>query len=101
MEDMRAYLAERPGIFAESINVHFVAMEDSALVVEVMVWHDTRIFREFQDWRDDTLLGLMEIVEKNGSAFAFPTRSIHVESLPSLPGEPPPRAELPPAPRPS
>ncbi len=97
MEDMRAYLAERPGIFKDSVNVHFVALEDSALIVEVMVWHETRNFNDFQTWRDDTLLGLMEIVAKNGSSFAFPTRSIHVESMPEPPAAPPPppRAEQP------
>jgi MscS family membrane protein len=105
LQDMRAYLAERPGIFKEAISVYFVALEDSALVVEVMVWLDTRDARDFPPWREETLLGLMEIVERNGSGFAFPTRSIHVESMPAMPAmpampdAPPPRAELPPATR--
>jgi MscS family membrane protein len=101
LQDIRAYLAERPGIFKGAISVHFVALEDSALVVEVMVWLDTRDAGEFPPWREETLLGLMEIVERNGSGFAFPTRSIHVESMPAMPDAPPPRAELPPATRPS
>jgi MscS family membrane protein len=101
LQDMRAYLAARPGIFQDSISVYFVDLGDSALVVEIMAWLDTREAAEFPPWREDTLLGLMEIVERNGSGFAFPTRTIHVESMPPMPGALPPRAELPAAPPPS
>jgi MscS family membrane protein len=83
LDDMREYLLERPNIFKESINVNFVEMTDTALIVEIMVWYQTREWSEFLPWREDTMLGLMEIVEKNGSGFAFPTRTLHVESMPN------------------
>ncbi|UQA61964.1 mechanosensitive ion channel family protein [Polyangium aurulentum] len=101
LQDMRAYLAERPGIFKDAISVFFVELGDSALVVEIMVWLDTREAGDFPPWKEETLLGLMEIVEKNGSGFAFPTRTIHVDSMPAMPGAPPARAELPAAAPPS
>jgi MscS family membrane protein len=83
LEEMRQYLAERPGTYQESINVNLTGFGDSALVVEVMVWYETREWTEFLAWREETLLGLMEITEKHGSAFAFPTQTILVEAMPS------------------
>jgi len=83
MEEMRGYLAERPAIYPDAIHVNFIGFGESALTIEVMAWVDTREWTEFLTWREETLLGLMEIVEKNGSAFAFPTQTVHVDSYPS------------------
>ncbi|MDI3285050.1 mechanosensitive ion channel family protein [Polyangium sp. 15x6] len=89
VEEMRSYLAERPGIYPDAINVNFIGFGDSALTLEVMVWLDSREWTEFTVWREEVLLGLMEIVEKNGSALAFPTQTIHVASYPSPPQQGP------------
>ncbi|MDC3953278.1 mechanosensitive ion channel family protein [Polyangium jinanense] len=85
VEEMRSYLAERPGIYPDAVNVNFIGFGDSALTIEVMVWLDSCEWTEFLTWREEILFGLMEIVEKNGSAFAFPTQTIHVASYPSPP----------------
>ncbi|WP_170229012.1 mechanosensitive ion channel family protein [Polyangium fumosum] len=85
VEEMRGYLAERPGIYPDAINVNLIGLGESALTIEVMVWFDSSEWTEFLTWREEILLGLMEIVEKNGSAFAFPTQTVHVASYPSPP----------------
>ncbi len=84
VEEMRSFLAARPDIYPDAIHVNFVGFGDSSLIIEVMVWIETHRWAEFLAWREETLLGLMEIVEKNGSAFAFPTQTIHVAQGPSL-----------------
>lgn len=85
LEQMRAYLAERPDIYKDLIMVNLTGFSDSALTVEVIVWHETVDYMEFLAWREETLLGLMEIVEKNGSSLAFPTQTVLVGSLPVMP----------------
>jgi len=79
VQEMRSYLAERPDAHPHDIRVHLVSFADSALILEVMVWCEQTGWLEFLSWREETMLGLMEIVEKNGSSIAFPTRTIHVE----------------------
>lgn len=83
VEEMRGFLAERPSIYPDAIHVNFVGLGDSTLTIEVMAWVETREWTEFLTWREETLLGLMEIVEKNGASFAFPTQTIHMAPHPS------------------
>ncbi|MBK9262050.1 MAG: mechanosensitive ion channel family protein [Polyangiaceae bacterium] len=82
IEKMREYLRERPDVFPDTILVHLVGFGDSALVIEVNVWLLSQEWTEFLDWREETLLGLMEVIEANGSAIALPAQTLHVESMP-------------------
>lgn len=82
VEKMREYLSARPNVYPDTILVHFVAFGDSALVVEVNVWFMSQEWKEFLVWREETLLGLMEIVDAHQSGFAFPTQTLHIESVP-------------------
>ncbi|MBK9516759.1 MAG: mechanosensitive ion channel [Anaeromyxobacter sp.] len=84
---LAAELAAHPARGPEAPVVRFVALADSSLSVEVMAWLQAADFDEFGRLRGELLLRFMEIVEQGGSGFAFPTRSLHVESLP--PGAPP------------
>lgn len=77
IEKMREYLRQRPDIYPDTILVHLVGLGDSALIVEVNVWLVSQVWADFLAWREETLLGLMEIVEANGSSFAFPTQTVH------------------------
>jgi MscS family membrane protein len=43
-----------------------------------MAWFQTPDWNEFQSIRQDVLLQFMDVVEKAGSSFAFPTRTVHV-----------------------
>ena len=82
IEKIREYLRERPDIYPDTILVHLVAFGDSALIIEVNAWLMSQVWADFLVWREECLLGIMEIVESNGSAFAFPTQTLHIETLP-------------------
>jgi MscS family membrane protein len=82
LEKMREYLRERPDVFPDTILVHLTTFGDSALVIEVNTWLVGREWNQFLTWREETMLGLMDIVESCGSAFAFPTQTVHVEMTP-------------------
>jgi len=43
-----------------------------------MAWFETSVWSEFQLVRQDVLLQLMEVVERAGGSFAFPTRTVHL-----------------------
>ncbi len=75
---IEALLRAHPKIWPETVVVRFVAVAGSSLDVEVMAWFQTSSFDEFRDIRQEVLLGILEIVEKAGTSFAFPTRTVRL-----------------------
>jgi MscS family membrane protein len=84
-ERMRAILAslervlrDHPKIWPDSVTVRFEAFGASSLDIEIMAWFLTQDFDEFKEIRQNLFLDFMDVVEKNGSSFAFPTRTIQL-----------------------
>jgi MscS family membrane protein len=71
-------LRGHPRIWPDAVVVRFVGFGASSLDVEVTAWFQTTDFGEFQLMRQDVLLDFMTVVEEAGSAFAFPTRTVHL-----------------------
>ena len=76
-------LREHPKIFADDITVRLKVLSSSSLDIEVMAWFLTSDYAEFQLIRQDILLQFMEVVEKAGTAFAFPTHTVHLAKPPT------------------
>lgn len=77
VQELEAYLNAHPRRFKdEPARVFFVNLGSHSLDVDVSVWLDTADWNEFQALRQEILLECMAIVTRNGSAFAFPTRTI-------------------------
>ena len=71
-------LREHPKIWPDAVIVRFASFGDSSLNIDVMAWFQTPDWSEFQAIRQEVFLQFMEVVEKAGSSFAFPTRTVHV-----------------------
>jgi MscS family membrane protein len=71
-------LRAHPKVFTENVVVRFKELTASSLDIEVMAWFLTSDYAEFQLIRQETLLEFMEVVEKAGTSFAFPTRTVHL-----------------------
>jgi MscS family membrane protein len=65
-------------IWGDNVVVRFSALGPSSLDIEVMAWFVTTDWGEFQGIRQDVLLGFMEVVEAAGTAFAYPTSTVHM-----------------------
>lgn len=78
MEQIEAELRSHPHIWPDTIVVRFVGFGASSLDIDVMAWFQTRDWNEFQLFRQQALLEVMRIVERNGTSFAFPTRTLHL-----------------------
>ncbi len=88
LREIREMLANHPRVSKEErFYVHFEVFGDSSLNILLQYYTDTADYAEYLKIVEDVNLKIMEIVERNGSSFAFPSRSIYVEKLPS--GEPP------------
>lgn len=75
-ETLRAH----PKIWPDAVVVRFKELGASSLDIEVMAWFQTPEWSEFQLIRQEVLIRFMEVVEGAGTAFAFPTRTVHVVS---------------------
>ena len=76
-------LRGHPKVWANDVTVRFAGFGGSSLDVEVVCWFATTDYAEFRAIRQDVLVAFMDVVERAGSSFAFPTQTIHVASLPS------------------
>jgi small-conductance mechanosensitive channel len=95
----RELLERIPGIVREIIEAtpntrfdraHFKKFGDSSLDFEVVYWMLVPEFNAFMDAQQAINLELVTRIEQMGAQFAFPTRTIHVESLPPAADRPGP-----------
>lgn len=82
LEEMRTLLKNDEDIDQETIYIHFTEFQDSALGIFCYFFTKTTKWGEYMQVRERINLDLMEIVERNGASFAFPSQSLYVESLP-------------------
>jgi MscS family membrane protein len=78
LTELESVLREHPKIWPDAVVVRFMAFAGSSLDIEIMAWFQTSDWSEFQVIRQDVLLAFMDVVEGAGTAFAFPTRTIHL-----------------------
>jgi MscS family membrane protein len=79
LREVEAALRQQPKLFPDGITVRFVGWSESSLNVEVSAWFNTTDWNEFMVIRQELLLRFMEIVERAGSAFAFPSRTVYLQ----------------------
>jgi len=83
IHDIKAMLQAHEGISQnDSLMVNFDTFGDSSLNIFIYTFTKTANWAKYLEIREEIHLRIMEIVEKNGSDFAFPSQSIYVESLP-------------------
>ena len=78
LSGLEAVLRAHARIWPDAVVVRFKQFGASSLDVEVMAWFQTADWSEFQLIRQEVLLQFMQVVERAGSAFAFPTRTVHL-----------------------
>jgi MscS family membrane protein len=74
---MRDMLLGHPRIVPDPVRVRFVGFGTSTLDIEVYAYVATRDKGEFLAIREDILLQIMDIVEKSGTGFAFPSQTLY------------------------
>lgn len=88
--DLEAVLRAEPTFFKDGFMIVVKGFGASSIDVEVMAWFETESWDKFVLVRQDVLLRFIEVVEKNGTSFAFPTQTVH---LVEEGGAPPGRAQ--------
>lgn len=78
LTEVERVLRAHPRTYRDEMVVKLVRLGGSALEIEVQAWFDGIVYDEFRGWRQDMLLAFVEVIEKAGSALAFPTQTVHV-----------------------
>ncbi|HEX6533351.1 MAG TPA: mechanosensitive ion channel domain-containing protein [Gemmatimonadaceae bacterium] len=79
LEGFERVLRAQPKIWPDGVTARFSQFSPSSLDIEVMAWFETSDWAEFQLIRQDVLLQFMEVVERAGTSFAYPTRTVILE----------------------
>ncbi len=75
---LREMLHAHPRIDPSTVRVRFAGYGASSLDVEIRVYAMTREWNDFFAIREDIYLRVNEIVEKSGTGFAFPSRTLYL-----------------------
>lgn len=78
MEGFREALRAHAQLWPDSVSVHFVKLGDAGQDIEVSAWFVTPDYDEFRRIRQDVLLRFLAVVEKEGTAIAYPTQTLHL-----------------------
>jgi MscS family membrane protein len=93
VEALRARLRAHPAVAQAPLEVHFSGFGDSALEVMVYFFLDVPSWSEELDTRAALFMGFLDDAEAAGVRFAFPSRSLYLETPVALkPGGPAPGA---------
>lgn len=79
-EEIKDVIRGHPRAWLGGMRVHVVAFTDSAIRIGILAWFRTTSQDEFLDIRHKLYLEFMRIVERNGSDFAFPSRTVYLAS---------------------
>jgi MscS family membrane protein len=85
-DDVEAALRAHPRIWPDVVRVHVTGFMESSIRIEVVAWFQTTVWLEFLDIRHAMLLEFVRIVERNGSSFAFPSRTVYHVGVPQPAG---------------
>jgi MscS family membrane protein len=81
--DIKTMLRNHEGVAQdETMLVNFTSFDDSSLGLLIYTFSKTSNWERYLKIKEEVNLNIMKIVEKNRVAFAFPSQSLYIESLP-------------------
>ena len=81
--DIKTMLRNHKGIAQnETMLVSFTTFDDSSLGILVYTFTKTSNWEKYLKTKEEVNINIMKIVENNNVAFAFPSQSLYIESVP-------------------
>lgn len=84
IQHLRELLKNTEDVDPESVIVHFVEFGASSLDILVICQVLLPAWGDFTARKEEIYLEIMEIVEKLGLSFAFPSQSVYIENMPGV-----------------
>jgi MscS family membrane protein len=79
IKDIKNMLENHEDIHQDTIYIYFSEFAASSLNIFCYYFTKSTNWGEFMKVRELTYLEIMKIIEKNGTSFAFPTQTLHIE----------------------
>lgn len=80
VDDIRSMLENHPDIHQDTIHIYFTTFNSSSLDIFCYYFTKTTNWGEYMAVQEDTNLKIMQIVEQNGSSFAYPTQTLFLNN---------------------
>jgi len=77
LTELRKVLYAHPKVYEEPARIRFIGFGAHSLDLEVFAYLDARSYDEFLEIREDLMLRMMEVVDRSGTDFAFPSQTIY------------------------
>jgi MscS family membrane protein len=94
VEGIRRMLHDHPSVDRTSVRVRFFRLGSFSLDIDVFAYVFAHEWNNFLEIQEQLLFGVTEIVEKAGTAIAFPSQTMYVENAPRF-AESTPNSQLP------
>jgi MscS family membrane protein len=78
VDEIKRLLHSHAKVFQGNLRVRFAGFGESSLRVEVWCWVETRDYLEYTGVVEELNFGIVEIVERAGTSFAFPSRTVYM-----------------------
>jgi MscS family membrane protein len=78
LDGIRTLLSQRANLEPSSIRVRFIRLGAYSLDIEVFAYVFARDWSNFLEIQEELLFGFIEIVQKAGTALAFPSQNLYV-----------------------
>lgn len=82
-DGIKRLLETHPRVHQPDHRVRFRSFGDSSLNLEVLCWVATNDFNEYLEVAEELNFAIAELVDREGSSFAFPTRTVVVQGATS------------------
>jgi MscS family membrane protein len=77
LTELRKVLYAHPKVYEDPARVRFIGFGAHSLDLEIFVYLDAKNYDEFLEIREDLMLRMMDVVDRSGTDFAFPSQTIY------------------------
>ncbi|WP_372920317.1 mechanosensitive ion channel family protein [Salegentibacter sp.] len=77
LAELRKVLYSHPKVLPEPARIRFIGFASSSLDLEVFAYLNAIDYDHYLEIKEDLMLRMMEVVEKSGSGFAFPSQTLY------------------------
>jgi MscS family membrane protein len=77
LTELRKVLYAHPKVYEAPARIRFIGFGAHSLDIEIFAYLDALNFDEFLEIREDLMLRMMDVVDRSGTEFAFPSQTIY------------------------
>jgi MscS family membrane protein len=80
IDEIKKLLLGHPKVYHDTVRVRLAGFGDSAVNVDILTWITTTDFHEYTAAAEELNFAIMRIVERAGTAFAYPSQTVYTSS---------------------